>query len=201
MSSDNEPHSNQQTQILNPNENNNRRQRKRSVFDLEQVRQLEYVFNQITHYPDLPLRQQLTLLTELPDKKVQVCFMSTLICFSLTFFISSDLVSKSSCQMEKTTSIGTFWWSAWISSRWPIDDCSSTEIEFYSLITVIDSSECNCTNLTCFSVFSLFRMHRFNNSNNWVICFIWHFKQQWSQNRVVIAKEDTQSIISRDFIE
>ena len=51
---------------------NKRAQRKRSVFDLEQIRQLEYVFNQITHYPDLPLRQQLTLLTDLPDKKVQV---------------------------------------------------------------------------------------------------------------------------------
>lgn len=54
------------------NNKNKRTQRKRSVFDLEQIRQLEYVFNQITHYPDLPLRQQLTLLTDLPDKKVQV---------------------------------------------------------------------------------------------------------------------------------
>ena len=75
MSSNSEQNSNQQTQPSNHNDNN-RRQRKRSVFDLEQVRQLEYVFNQITHYPDLPLRQQLTLLTELPDKKVQVCLMS-----------------------------------------------------------------------------------------------------------------------------
>lgn len=72
MSSNNEQNSNSETQ---PHNDNNRRQRKRSVFDLEQVRQLEYVFNQITHYPDLPLRQQLTLLTELPDKKVQVCFI------------------------------------------------------------------------------------------------------------------------------
>ena len=54
------------------NDKKKRPQRKRSVFDLEQIRQLEYVFNQITHYPDLPLRQQLTLLTDLPDKKVQV---------------------------------------------------------------------------------------------------------------------------------
>lgn len=52
--------------------NNTRRQRKRSVFDFEQIRQLEHVFDQITHYPDLPLRQHLTLITKLPDKKIQV---------------------------------------------------------------------------------------------------------------------------------
>jgi hypothetical protein len=57
--------------------NMNKKQRKRSVFDLEQIRQLEYVFDKITHYPDLSLRQQLTLLTQLPDKKIQVC------CFSI----------------------------------------------------------------------------------------------------------------------
>jgi uncharacterized membrane protein YjjP (DUF1212 family) len=49
-----------------------KKQRKRSVFDLEQIRQLEHVFDQITHYPDLSLRQHLTLLTQLPDKKIQV---------------------------------------------------------------------------------------------------------------------------------
>jgi len=54
--------------------NINKKQRKRSVFDLEQIRQLEYVFDKITHYPDLSLRQQLTYLTQLPDKKIQVCF-------------------------------------------------------------------------------------------------------------------------------
>ncbi len=52
--------------------NKNKRQRKRSVFDLEQIHHLEYVFDKITHYPDLSLRQQLTLLTRLQDKKVQV---------------------------------------------------------------------------------------------------------------------------------
>jgi hypothetical protein len=61
----------------------NKRQRKRSVFHLEQIRQLEYVFDKITHYPDLSLRQQLTLLTQLPDKKIQV--------YSTIQFIDSDL--------------------------------------------------------------------------------------------------------------
>jgi hypothetical protein len=56
--------------------NNNKQQRKRSVFDLEQIRQLENVFDQITHYPDLSLRQHLTLKTQLPDKKIQVDFFS-----------------------------------------------------------------------------------------------------------------------------
>ena len=51
-----------------------KKQRKRSVFDLEQIRHLENVFDQITHYPDLSLRQHLTLLTQLPDKKIQVGF-------------------------------------------------------------------------------------------------------------------------------
>lgn len=54
------------------NENTNKKQRKRSVFDLEQIRHLEYVFDRITHYPDLSLRQQLTYVTQLPDKKIQV---------------------------------------------------------------------------------------------------------------------------------
>lgn len=56
------------------NETINKGQRKRSVFHLEQIRQLEYVFDKITHYPDLALRQQLTYLTQLPDKKIQVSF-------------------------------------------------------------------------------------------------------------------------------
>jgi hypothetical protein len=71
----------------------NKIQRKRSVFDLEQIRQLEYVFDQITHYPDLSLRQQLTLLTQLPDKKIQVCFNMKNLLY-LTKYL--DLVSKSS---------------------------------------------------------------------------------------------------------
>jgi hypothetical protein len=49
-----------------------KKQRKRSVFDLEQIRHLEHVFDQTTHYPDLSVRQHLTLLTQLPDKKIQV---------------------------------------------------------------------------------------------------------------------------------
>lgn len=53
----------------------NKKQRKRSVFDFEQIRQLEYVFDQITHYPDLSIRQYLNHLTQLPDKKIQVCFI------------------------------------------------------------------------------------------------------------------------------
>ncbi len=61
----------------------NKIQRKRSVFDLEQIRQLEYVFDQITHYPDLSLRQQLTLLTQLPDKKIQVCLIEKYFLFYL----------------------------------------------------------------------------------------------------------------------
>lgn len=52
--------------------NMQKKQRKRSVFDLQQIRHLEQVFEQITHYPDLALRQHLTQLTELPDKKIQV---------------------------------------------------------------------------------------------------------------------------------
>ncbi|CAF4307350.1 unnamed protein product [Rotaria sp. Silwood2] len=54
--------------------NNNKKQRKRSVFDLEQIRQLEHVFDKVTHYPDQSVRQHLTLITELPDKKIQVYF-------------------------------------------------------------------------------------------------------------------------------
>ena len=50
----------------------NKRQRKRSVFDIEQIRHLEEVFERITHYPDLLLRQHLTQKTKLPDKKIQV---------------------------------------------------------------------------------------------------------------------------------
>ncbi len=76
--------------------NNNKRQRKRSVFDLEQIRQLEYVFDKITHYPDLSLRQQLTHLTQLPDKKIQVCFYLKKKLFLIDYF-QLDLVSKSSC--------------------------------------------------------------------------------------------------------
>lgn len=73
-----------------------KRQRRRSVFDFEQIRRLEYVFDQITHYPDLSLRQQLTRLTDLPDKKVQV--RSPL--KSSSFIVSRlDLVSKSSCEV------------------------------------------------------------------------------------------------------
>lgn len=53
-----------------------KRQRKRSVFHLEQIQQLEYVFIKITHYPDLSLRQQLTLITQLPDKKIQIWFQN-----------------------------------------------------------------------------------------------------------------------------
>jgi uncharacterized membrane protein YjjP (DUF1212 family) len=49
-----------------------KKQRKRSVFDLEQIRHLENIFDQITHYPDLSLHQHLTLLSQLPDKKIQV---------------------------------------------------------------------------------------------------------------------------------
>jgi hypothetical protein len=82
--------------MSNEENNNNKIQRKRSVFDLEQIRQLEYVFDKITHYPDLSLRQQLTYLTQLPDKKIQVCG----VLFFVLFFISKfelDLVSKSSC--------------------------------------------------------------------------------------------------------
>ncbi|CAF3174317.1 unnamed protein product [Rotaria socialis] len=55
---------------------NYKKQRKRSVFDLEQIRQLEHVFDQITHYPDLRLRQHLTLITKLPDKKIQIWFQN-----------------------------------------------------------------------------------------------------------------------------
>ena len=55
--------------------NNGKKQRKRSVFDFEQLRQLENVFEQITHYPDLALRQHLSGQTQLPDKKIQVHFV------------------------------------------------------------------------------------------------------------------------------
>jgi hypothetical protein len=78
---------------IEANSDTNKRQRKRSVFDLEQIRQLEYVFDQITHYPDLSLRQQLTLLTQLPDKKIQVCFSFNILIDNFPL----DLVSKSSC--------------------------------------------------------------------------------------------------------
>ncbi|CAF1332069.1 unnamed protein product [Adineta ricciae] len=54
----------------------NKKPRKRSVFDLEQIRHLEHVFEQITHYPDLSLRQHLTLITQLPDKKIQIWFQN-----------------------------------------------------------------------------------------------------------------------------
>jgi len=70
--------------MSNEENNNNKIQRKRSVFDLEQIRQLEYVFDKITHYPDLSLRQQLTYLTQLPDKKIQVC--GVFFCFVLFLF-------------------------------------------------------------------------------------------------------------------
>jgi len=72
-----------------------KKQRKRSVFHLEQIRQLEYVFIKITHYPDLSLRQQLTHVTQLPDKKIQVSFVN--FCSSLFAFTNRfvDLVSKS----------------------------------------------------------------------------------------------------------
>ncbi|CAF2527654.1 unnamed protein product [Rotaria sp. Silwood2] len=56
--------------------NNNKKQRKRSVFDLEQIRQLEHVFDKVTHYPDQSVRQHLTLITELPDKKIQIWFQN-----------------------------------------------------------------------------------------------------------------------------
>lgn len=52
--------------------NYKKKPRKRSVFDLEQIRQLENVFDRVTHYPDLSLRQRLTEMTQLPDKKIQV---------------------------------------------------------------------------------------------------------------------------------
>jgi hypothetical protein len=68
---------------IETNNNKNKIQRKRSVFDLEQIRQLEYVFDQITHYPDLSLRQQLSLLTQLPDKKIQVCLIEKCFLFYL----------------------------------------------------------------------------------------------------------------------
>ncbi|CAF0873541.1 unnamed protein product [Rotaria sp. Silwood1] len=55
---------------------NNKRQRKRSVFDLEQIHELENVFDKVTHYPDLSLRQHLTLITKLPDKKIQIWFQN-----------------------------------------------------------------------------------------------------------------------------
>ncbi|CAF1024424.1 unnamed protein product [Rotaria sordida] len=67
---------NENTKHIEINNNNNKRQRKRSVFDLEQIRQLEHVFDQITHYPDLSLRQHLTLITKLPDKKIQIWFQN-----------------------------------------------------------------------------------------------------------------------------
>ncbi|UJR38437.1 hypothetical protein I4U23_031105 [Adineta vaga] len=54
----------------------NKKPRKRSVFDLVQIRHLEHVFDQITHYPDLSLRQHLTLITQLPDKKIQIWFQN-----------------------------------------------------------------------------------------------------------------------------
>jgi len=77
-----------------------RRDEKREVVQLndqtlEQIRQLEYVFIKITHYPDLSLRQQLTHVTQLPDKKIQVSFVN--FCSSLFAFTNRfvDLVSKS----------------------------------------------------------------------------------------------------------
>ena len=82
-------------------QSNDTRQRKRSVFDFEQIRHLEHVFNQITHYPDLSLRQHLTLRTQLPDKKIQVYYLDILSIGSLDlvflFCSNLDLVSKSPC--------------------------------------------------------------------------------------------------------
>ncbi|CAF1369754.1 unnamed protein product [Adineta steineri] len=72
----NDENSKQQQQQTNTDNINKKQQRKRSVFDLEQIRQLEHVFDQITHYPDLSLRQHLTLITQLPDKKIQIWFQN-----------------------------------------------------------------------------------------------------------------------------
>jgi hypothetical protein len=49
-----------------------KKQRKRSVFNSRQIRHLEEVFDRVSHYPDLPLRQHLAQSTQLPDKKIQV---------------------------------------------------------------------------------------------------------------------------------
>ena len=74
-----------------------KKQRKRTVFDLEQVHRLEQVFDQITHYPDVSLRQHLSGIVGLPDKKIQVEFLTSIVRFSTALLI--DLVSKSSCKM------------------------------------------------------------------------------------------------------
>ena len=46
--------------------------KRRSVFDSEQIRHLEAVFIHLTHYPDRTVREYLTEVTRLPEKKIQV---------------------------------------------------------------------------------------------------------------------------------
>lgn len=62
--------------------------RRRSVFDIEQIRHLEHVFNHFTHYPDSTLRRHLTELTHLTEKNIQVLSSRLATRLSFSFFRS-----------------------------------------------------------------------------------------------------------------
>jgi hypothetical protein len=70
-----------------------RKRRHRTIFSEEQLSELEATFHK-THYPDVLIREQLALRTDLKEERVEVSAHSSQVLFTN---MNSGLVQKSSC--------------------------------------------------------------------------------------------------------